>query len=242
MGAADRLQGKIMFYGPIIVMPFALLIFAFSGCNIRKRAEKRACRGGDVKACIELGKYYEDKAPGIIGFLMSYNNDAMVYLDYGCKAKSVEACEKMYEVFAHGADQAKNGSVPLTDTADNLIWGCGADDETLCGDLFEMSYRYGSWVAERAAMAFDKACKENKAAACFWLVRMHQKKLAGLDNIVDEVLPLDEKACAGNIHDSCNSVKIYRARKAELDAKASGSGSGSGAKSAATSAGSGHAP
>jgi len=238
MGAADRLQGKIMFYGPIIVMPFALLIFAFSGCNIRKRAEKRACRNGDVKACIELGKYYEDKAPGIIGFLMSYNNDAQVYLDYGCKAKSVEACEKMYEVFAHGADQAKNASVPLTDTADELIWGCGAAHDTLCDDLFDMASHYGDWVAERAAKAFDKECTGGNAMACFQLVLMHQRKLAGLRNIVDEVLPLDEKACAGNIHDSCDSVKIYRARKAELDAKAAGSGAGSAAKST----GSGHAP
>ena len=49
--------------------------------NVRHRAEKRACRNGNVKACLYLGTYYEDKAPGIIGFLMSYNQDAMTYLE-----------------------------------------------------------------------------------------------------------------------------------------------------------------
>jgi hypothetical protein len=213
-------------------------VFAFSSCNVRHRSEKRACRGGDVKACLYLGTYYEDKAPGIIGFLMSYNQDAMTYLDYGCKAKNVEACEHMYEVFAHGADQAKNGSVPLTDTADELIWGCGAGHDKLCDDLFDMMNHYGDWVAQRSANAFEKACNDGSAYACFELVVMHQEKLAGLKNIVEEVIPLLDKACAGNVYDSCTTAQKYRVRKAELDAKAgSGSASGSAGGSASGSAG-----
>ena len=112
-GASDRLYGKILFWGPIILFPFALIVFAFSGCNVRHRAEKRACRNGDVKACLYLGTYYEAKAPGIIGFLLSYNDDAIVYLHHACKAHSVEACERMYKASEHGADQAKNASIDL---------------------------------------------------------------------------------------------------------------------------------
>jgi hypothetical protein len=240
-GASDRLYGKILFLGPIILFPFALFVFAFSSCNVRHRAEKRACRGGDVKACLYLGTYYEDKAPGIIGFLMSYNQDAMTYLDYGCKAKSVEACEQMYQVFAHGADQAKNGSVPLTDTADELIWGCAAGHDTLCDDLYDMMNHYGDWVAQRSALSFEKTCNEGNAHACFELVVMHQEKLAGLKNIVEEVIPLLDKACAGNVYDSCKTAQAYRVRKAQLDAEAArgsaaGSDSGSGAGSAGSSA------
>lgn len=227
-GASDRLYGKILFLGPIFLFPFALIVFAFSSCNVRYRAEKRACRGGDVKACRFLGKYYEDKAPGIIGFLMSYNEDAARYLDIGCKAKDVEACKQMYEVFAHGADQAKNASVPLTDTADELIWGCETEHDKLCEDLFDMMNHYGDWVAKRSAIAFEKACNEKNPYACFELVLMHQEKLAGLRNIVEEVIPLLDGACAGNVRDSCKAAQSYRVRKAELDAKAAGGGSGAG--------------
>ena len=223
-GASDRLYRKILFLGPIILFPFALMVFAFSGCNIRKRPEKRACRAGDVKACLELGKFYEVKVPGIIGFLMSYNEDAIEYLHVGCKAHSVEACERMYTASEHGADQAKNASVELTEIADNMTWGCAAGHDTLCDDLWEMMNTHGDWVAQRSATSFEKACNEGNAQACFELVVMHQQKLGGLKNIVEEVIPLLDKACAGNINDSCKTAQAYRVRKALLDAQA-GSGS-----------------
>ena len=63
--------------------------------------------------------------------------------------------------------------------------------------------------------------------ACFKLAIMHQHKLAGLKNIIEQVLPLLEKACAAKVYDSCAAVKTYQARDAQLDAeKAKGSGSG----------------
>lgn len=245
-GASDRLFGKLLFIVPIILFPFALLIFGFSSCNVRKRSEKRACRAGDVKACLELGTYYEDKAPGIIGFLMSYNDDALTYLDHGCKARSVEACEQMYKVFAHGADQAKNGSVPMTDVADGLMWGCAASDDPLCADLWDMMNHYGDWVEERTATSFEKLCNQGNAYACFELVVMHQQKRAGLNNYVEDVIPLLDKACAGKVYDSCTTAQGYRVRKAKLDAQAgigSAAGSGTvGSSANGSAAGSGSSP
>jgi len=91
------------------------------------------------------------------------------------------------------------------------------------------------WVAQRSAMGFEKACNEGNAQACFELVVMHQQKLAGLKNIVEEVIPLLDKACAGNVNDSCKTAQAYRVRKAQLDAQA-GSGSAVGSGSAAGSA------
>ena len=101
-GASDRLYRKILFLvrSPVPVRADRVCL---SSCNVRHRSEKRACRHGDVKACLYLGTYYEEKAPGIIGFLMSYNEDVVVYLHYACKAHSVEACERMYTASEHGA-------------------------------------------------------------------------------------------------------------------------------------------
>ena len=125
-----------------------------------------------------------------------------------------------------------------------MIWGCEEGHTTLCDDLWEMMNVDGEWVERRAALAFDKACNAGNAMACFKLALMHQQKLAGLQNIVDEVIPLLDKACAANVYDSCKGVQIDPARKAQLDAEAGngsavGSGSTEGSARVRTAAGSG---
>lgn len=75
---------RIVFTTSIIAFPIALFLFAFSSCDIRKRSEKRACRAGDAKQCLEVGKYYEDKQEGIIGFLLSHSDTAIAnYYEIG---------------------------------------------------------------------------------------------------------------------------------------------------------------
>src|SRR5512143_3660886 len=103
-----RLTWRVTFTATIILFPIALIIFAFSGCNVRKRSEKRACKAGKVEQCLYVGKYYEDKGMGLIPFLMSYNDDAIAYYTRACKLKSGAGCERMLHLLDHGADQAKN--------------------------------------------------------------------------------------------------------------------------------------
>src|SRR4051812_36860208 len=86
--AGDRKIRWLLVTITLVAFPVALLIFAFSGCDVRLRSEKKACRGGELARCLEVGKFYEDRADGILGFLMSNADTAVAYYHRACKLKS----------------------------------------------------------------------------------------------------------------------------------------------------------
>ncbi len=224
-GAADRLYGRVLVWGPIIVFPFALIIFAFSGCEIRKRSEKAACRSGNVEKCLQVGKYYDDKQGGLIAFLMSHADTSMVYYLEACKLKSSTGCERLVYIFDHG-EQAKNLSVPLTEIADALINAC---TERVSGGCAQLDTFMGArdWVAARSAGAFKQRCDAGNNEACYRLGKLHGHNLGGLHNIIEEVLPLYEKACAAQVENACELVQAYRAQQAKLAAQSRSKSAGS---------------
>src|SRR5882724_4451179 len=145
--AVNRKIRWLIFKLTLVAFPIALIIFAFSSCDVRKRSEKRACRGGDVDRCLEVGKYYEAKADGIIGFLMSNADTAIAYYYRACALRSPVGCERMTYVMAH-SDQAKNLSTELTDMADALIDACAVRVAGTCDQLWTFMEQ-GDWVAVR---------------------------------------------------------------------------------------------
>jgi len=223
----------------LVIFPIALLVCAFSFCEVRKRSEKQACRGGDVARCVEVGKYYEAKADGILGFLMSHADTAIANYYRACKLKSSVGCERMVYMLGH-SEQARNLSTEQTDMADALIDACGANVTDACTQLFTFMDQ-GDWVAKRSAMAFEQRCNTTgEGQACFILARLHVLDLGGEHNVLEEVLALYDKACKGGIADGCNGAQIYRAAQARRAAQSSGTdATGSGASgSAATGSGS----
>ena len=215
---ARRLQTTITFWSLAIGFPIALIIFAFSGCNLRKRADKRACKAGSVDKCLEVAQFYDGKRGGIIAFLMSYADDATVYYLEACKLSSPDGCEHMLDVYQHG-EQAKNLSVELSAIADALINACVADLAKGCTEL-ETFMAEGDWVLVRSSLAFKRSCDAGRAQACYMLAGMHMKELVGLHNSGADVLPKLDKACASKFKDSCEMAKVYREGMA-------GSGAGS---------------
>lgn len=212
MASTDRALSRLIFAITLVAFPIALIIFAFSSCDVRKRSEKRACREGDVEQCLYVGKYYEDKKDGIIGFLMSNADTAIANYYRACKLKSPVGCERMMDLLAH-SDQAKNLSTELTDIADALIDACTARVTGGC-DLLWAYMDEGDWVGARSALAFERRCNAGEGEACYRFARMHAQNLGGQHNVLDQVLPLYEKGCAGGNQDACTGAKNYRAEQA----------------------------
>ncbi|HET9992314.1 MAG TPA: hypothetical protein VFQ65_27470 [Kofleriaceae bacterium] len=232
--SADRWYRRFVFTLTLVVFAIVLVIFAFSGCEVRKRSEKRACRNGEVEQCLYVAKYYEAKADGIIGFAMSNADTAIAYYYRACRLKSSVGCERMMYLRAH-TDQAKNPSTELTDIADALIEACTARVEGGCVELWNFMDE-GDWVANRSAIAFERLCNAGTGEACYWLGRMHGQNLGGQHNILEEVLPIYEKGCARGSKDACTSAQQYRdalARRANAQTGSGGTGSGSAATSSA---------
>jgi len=211
----------------LIAFPVALVLFAFSSCDVRKRSEKKACKAGDVEQCLYVGKYYEDKQGGLVGFAMSHADTAIAYYFQACKLKSATGCERMLYVFKHG-EQAKNLSTELADMADALINACAERVTGACDQLAAfMDER--DWVANRSAIAFEQRCDTGNGEACYRLGTMHAHDLGGLHNVLEEILPLYEKACAAKVENACELAQAYRDEQAKRAAAGSGSaGSDSG--------------
>lgn len=205
-------QWWVTLLATVIVFPIALVIFFFSGCEVRKRTEKQACKAGDVDQCLYVGKYYEDKQDGLFGFLMSNADTSIAYYTHACKLKSAQGCERMSYVLAHG-DSAKDLSTPLTDIADGLIDACGNEVSGTC-DLLDNFSSHGDWVWVRAALAFDKMCNAGALPACYHRAALMAKNLGNLHYDFDEQLALYKKACAKNVSNSCEMVKAYEAQRA----------------------------
>src|SRR5450432_3092723 len=206
--ASDRIYYRIVLTVVLVAFPIALLIFAFSSCSLRKRSEKRACKAGNVEMCLEVGKFYEDKQGGIIAFLMSHADTSTAFYYEACKLKSATGCERMLYVYEHG-EQAKNSSIEPTEVADVLIDACV---ERVSGGCKELdAYMQGTdWVANRMAIAFKRRCDSGNLDACYRLGALHGHELGGQHNVIDEVLPLYEKACTAKIENSCELAQAYR--------------------------------
>ena len=209
---SDRMYRRLVFGMTLVAFPIALLIFAFSSCEVRKRSEKKACRAGDVARCLFVGKYYEDKQDGIIGFLMSHADTAIANYYQACKLKSPVGCARMMYLLSH-SDQAKNLSTELTDIADALIDACTARVTGACDQLWAfMDGR--DWVANRSATAFEGRCNAGDGEACYRLGRMHGQNLGGQQNVLAEVIRLYDKACASGTQEACSGARDYRAEQA----------------------------
>jgi TPR repeat protein len=205
---ADRRYRRFVFALTLVTFGVVLVIFAFSSCEVRKRSEKRACRNGDVEECLYVGRYYEAKADGIIGFAMSNADTAIANYYRACRLKSAVGCERMMYLMSH-SDQAKNLSTELTDIADALIEACAARVDGGCLQLWD--YMDGrDWVGNRSAIAFERMCNAGTGEACYRLGRMHGQNLGGQHNVLEEVVPIYEKGCANGSKDACNSAQEYR--------------------------------
>jgi TPR repeat protein len=214
---ADRAYRRVLFYLTMVTFFVALVMYAFSGCELRKRAQKRACRAGDVAACLAVGKYYEDKPLGLVSFAMSYSDTSIAHYYQACKRKSATGCERMLHVLDK-SEQAKNLSTDVTAIADALIAACSDRVDGVCDELWSfMSDR--DWAQNRTAAAFDQRCAAGNGQACYLFGRMHGQGLGGQRNVAEEVIPLYDKACATGIADGCKYAHDYRAEQARRTAK-----------------------
>jgi len=217
--ASDRSYGRLAFTLTLLAFVVVLLIVTFSGFEIRKRSEKQACRNGEVAQCLSVGKYYEDKEDGIIGYAMSNADTAIANYYRACRLKSSAGCERMMYVFVHG-EQAKNLSTDLADMADALIEACAARVDGGCTELW--SFMDGrDWVGVRSVIGFDRLCNAGAGEACYQLGRMHGQSLGGQHNVLEEVLPIYEKGCASGSKDACKSAQDYRDERAKRSGDAS---------------------
>jgi TPR repeat protein len=149
----------------IIVLP----IYACSGCDLRKRSEKAACRGGNGDVCLAVGKYYEAKADGILGFAMSNGATAAGFYNLGCKNGSLASCERLGNIMFNGYDSAKDDHLSQADGLRAYAKACLGKLAEACDGIDE-AYKApyeAEEVADVTSRYFLDACKAKDARGCF---------------------------------------------------------------------------
>ena len=161
----------------LIAFPFVLIIALFSGCDVRKRSEKAACRGGDGAQCLAVGKYYEGKASGIIGFAMSHGATAAGYYNLGCNHGSLAACERLGNIMFNGYDSARDYHLSQADGLRAYAKACIGKLAEACDGIDE-AYKApyeAEEVADVTSRYFLDACKAKEARGCFEFAKFVRK-------------------------------------------------------------------
>lgn len=221
MSATSRMQWKVYWFlccVTAVLFVSGLVVFAFSGFEVRQRAAKHACEQGKVDACVQVARYYEERSQGLVAFLLSNSDTAIRYHTRACAGLAGPSCERMVFLLKN-AEQARDLSTPLTELVDAAIKACIAQVPGACDHLGEL-FDQGDWVAVRAARAFQRGCDEGTPEACFRLAVFHANELGGLDKTLEKILPLYEKGCAGHIEQSCKMADLWRIERDRRAAEA----------------------
>lgn len=117
----------------IVLLSLALYLCVARRIDVRFRAEKKACRAGDVSKCLELGLFYEQYAdrPGYIDAQFGYVDDAIQFYGRACELGSMVGCDSM------GVLVLRRGSDRYTpdDAFDALAKACIGNIRHACTEL-----------------------------------------------------------------------------------------------------------
>jgi TPR repeat protein len=136
-----------LFCFTVVLFLLGLVVFAFSGCDVRQRSAKKACRGGSSAQCLVVGKYYEARMDGLFGFLMSNYATAVEYYGKACKIDSAEGydgCERLGYLILHPADSARDHGYTTDGAYQALRRACANKVTKACDELADATSGSGA--------------------------------------------------------------------------------------------------
>jgi len=153
----------------VVVFPIAVLIYAVSSCDLRKRGDKHACRDGSAAPCLAVGHFYEERADGFVATMLSNATTAKQYYDRACKLDSSAGCARFGHMVVSGSyDTMRDDGFTRADGMAALAKACDGGELDACREL--------AGVAEpaQAAAVLAKLCDRNDKGSCDKLVVAYQ--------------------------------------------------------------------
>ena len=192
----------------VVVFPIAVVIYAFSGCDLRRRSAKHACRDGSAEQCFAVGQFYESRTDGLIATMLSNATTAKDYYDRACKLGNTPGCARFGHMIVVGSYDAMRGDdFTREDGLNALEKACDGGQTDACGELADHA------DAAQAAPVFAKRCDAGDKDSCNKLVHAYLRidpKRAG------ELLA---KLCDAGDNDHCRELgSAYLAGGTYVDA------------------------
>ena len=178
-----------------IMFPVGLIIMAFSGCDLRQRSAKHACRDGSAAQCLAVGKFYESRTDGMIGFLLSNAVTAESYYNLGCKHGSSKSCARFGHMIVVGSyDSAFDSGFSNAQGMRALKTACDGGEADACRELAS------AVEPAEAAPILEKLCNGGDNVSCDELVDAYRDSDP---KRADELLA---KRCDAGDNDSCREL------------------------------------
>lgn len=186
---------RIVVLFQLILAPIALVILAFSGCDIRRRADKSACRDGSAERCLEVGHFYEERSSGFVATLLSNATTAKNYYQRACKLGNVTGCARFGHMVVVGTyDTMRDDDFTRED-------GIGALDKACNGGLIDACHELIDVVDDnRAAALLAKLCNAGDKTSCDQMIKTTAA------NDPKAALALAQKRCDAGDNDQCGEL------------------------------------
>jgi len=177
-----------------IMFPVALIFMAFSGCDIRQRSAKHACRDGSAAQCLAVGEFYESRTGGMIAYLLSNATTAERYYNLGCKHGSSKSCARFGHMIVNASyDSMFDSGFSNADGMTALETACDGGEIDACRELA------GAVKSAEAAPILEKLCSGGDNVSC-------DKLLYTYSDSDPKRADLLEKRCDAGKDDSCHEL------------------------------------
>lgn len=148
-----------------VAFPIALIIYGFSGCDLRQRGDKHACRDGSAERCVAVGQFYESRSNGFVSTMLSNPTTAIDYYQRACKLGNVAGCARFGHMKVVGSyDTIKDDSFTRDDGLSALGKACDGGETAACRELGD------ALDPAQAAPVLEKLCKGGDKGSCDKLV------------------------------------------------------------------------
>lgn len=179
----------------IIVFPIALVVYAVSGCDVRRRSDKHACRHGAAERCVAVGKFYESRTDGLVATLLSNAATAKDYYHRACELGNRDGCARFGHMVVVGSyDTIRDDGYLSADGMSALGKACDDRDLDACRELADAA------EPAQAAPILAKLCDGGDKASCDKLVPAY------LETDPKRAIELLTKLCDGGDNDHCREL------------------------------------
>lgn len=177
------------------MLPVALITLAFSSCNLRRRADKRACRNGSAERCLAVGQFYEERTSGFFATFLSNATTAQDYYDRACKLGNVKGCARLGHMVVVGTyGTIRDSDFTRKDGVSALEKACDGGVIDACHELIDVV------DDKRAAALLAKLCEASDKSSCDQMIKTTAA------NDPKAALALAEKRCDAGDFDQCGEL------------------------------------
>ncbi|HSN26866.1 MAG TPA: hypothetical protein VLT45_11285, partial [Kofleriaceae bacterium] len=153
----------------VFVFPFAIVVYLFSSCDLRRRGDKHACLAGNGERCLAVGQFYEARTDGLIATMLSNATTAKSYYNRACTLGNALGCARFGHMMLNSYDAIRDDDFTQAQGIAALGKACDGGQTDACRELADASEPVD------AAPVLAKLCDGGDAASCTKLVPVYKQ-------------------------------------------------------------------